>query len=167
MIPKVLKNFNLFVDGQGYAGRVAELIPPKLTVKTIEHRGGGMDSAVELDMGLEKLSCDFTLDEYDTSVLKLFGLVTGAPVQLTLRGGFDNEAQQVVPVTIQLRGAWRELDFGTWKAGDLTRLKVTVACRYYRLELDGTEMIEIDTVNMVRRIHGVDQLAQLRRAIGL
>ena len=31
---KILKNFNLFVDGRGYAGRAEEVSPPKLSIKT-------------------------------------------------------------------------------------------------------------------------------------
>ena len=31
---KILKNFNLFVDGRGYAGKADEVTPPKLTIKT-------------------------------------------------------------------------------------------------------------------------------------
>ena len=34
MLPKILKNFNVFVDGRGYAGRVEEITLPKLTIKT-------------------------------------------------------------------------------------------------------------------------------------
>jgi P2 family phage contractile tail tube protein len=38
MIPKILKNFNLYVDGRGYAGRVEEITLPKLTITTIKFR---------------------------------------------------------------------------------------------------------------------------------
>lgn len=167
MIPKILKNFNLFVDGRGYAGLVDELTLPRLSVKMEEHRAGGMDIPIDLDMGMEKLECEFSLCEYDPEVLRMYGLYNGAPVQLALRGGLDNETGSVTPVTVNLVGAWRELDFGNWKAGDKAILKVTVSLRYYKLEVDGQEIIEVDAVNMVRRIDGVDQLEGLRSAIGL
>jgi P2 family phage contractile tail tube protein len=108
----VLKNFALFVDGRGYAGRVDEVTLPKLTLKTEEHRAGGMDAPVELDMGMEKLECELTLAEYDSELFKLFGLATGAPVRVTLRGGLDGEAGAVTPCVVTLTGAWRELDLG-------------------------------------------------------
>jgi len=38
---------------------------------------------------------------------------------------------------------------------------------YYRLEKDGEELWEIDIENGVRVIGGVDQLAELRRAMGI
>ena len=60
---KILKNFNLFVDGRGYAGRAEEVTPPKLTIKTEEIRNGGMDAPISVDLGMEKLECQFILIE--------------------------------------------------------------------------------------------------------
>jgi len=51
MLPKILKNFNVFVDGRGYAGKIDEITLPKLTIKTEEYRAGGM--------GMEKLEADY------------------------------------------------------------------------------------------------------------
>lgn len=49
MLQKILKNFNAFVDGRGYAGRIDEISLPKLSIKTEEHRAGGMDIPVAID----------------------------------------------------------------------------------------------------------------------
>lgn len=38
---------------------------------------------------------------------------------------------------------------------------------YYKLEIDGRVMFEIDPVNCVRVIDGVDQLAAERAALGI
>jgi len=54
MIPQVLFNTNLFVDGINFKGDVPSLSLPKLVVKTDEYRGGGMAGPVEMDMGLER-----------------------------------------------------------------------------------------------------------------
>ncbi len=74
MLDDILKNMALFVDGRGYAGNVEELTLPKLTMKTEEFRGGGMDAPIEVEMGMEKLECEFTLTRFDKEALKLFGL---------------------------------------------------------------------------------------------
>jgi P2 family phage contractile tail tube protein len=39
--------------------------------------------------------------------------------------------------------------------------------RYYRLEMDGEEIYEIDLVNTKRVIGGVDQMASARSAMGM
>ena len=85
MLPKILKNFNLFVDGRGYAGRVDEITLPKLTIKTKEFQGAGMSAPVEIDLGMEKLEMDMTFSEYDPELFKLFGLTNGSEVAFTIR----------------------------------------------------------------------------------
>lgn len=165
-LPRVLKNFNLFVDGRGYAGRVTEIELPKLTVKVDDFRAGGMDLPAAIDMGMEKLECSFSLAEYDENVLKLFGLANGNAVQVTARGAIQADSLDAVPVAINLRGAIKGLEQGTWKAGEKPILKCSMALRYYRETVGGDDLIEIDVENMVRKIGGVDQLAGIRAAIG-
>jgi len=165
-LPSVLKNFNLFVDGKGYAGRVEEVELPKLTIKTEEYRAGGMDAPVEIDMGMEKLECSFTLAEYDPALFALWGLVPGNWVNITLRGGMDKDGI-VTPVIVNLTGRWKEIDMGSWKAGEIAKLKIQVSGRYYQLVIGGTAAVHIDLENMIRNVDGVDQLAAIRGAIGL
>ncbi len=50
MLPKILRNFNVFVDGRGYAGKIDEITLPKLTIKTEEYRAGGMDIPINIDI---------------------------------------------------------------------------------------------------------------------
>ena len=166
MIPKILKNFNAFVDGRGYAGRVDEITLPKLTIKTEEHRAGGMDVPVEIDMGMEKLEAEITFAEYDVELFRLFGLIDGNAVSLTLRGAIQADAE-AEPIVVNLRGSFREVDAGTWKAGDKATLKCMVAVRYYRLTINADSVIEIDAENMIRIIGGEDQMATIRQAIGI
>ena len=168
MIPKILKNFNVTVDGRGYAGRVDECLLPKLTIQTEEHRAGGMDAPIEIDMGMEKLEAELTFAEYDHELFRLFGLVNGAAVKITLRGAIQADGRgETEAVVVNLRGAFKELDAGTWQAGDKATLKCMIAARYYKLTINDDKLIEIDTVNMKRIINGTDQLETIRKAIGI
>jgi P2 family phage contractile tail tube protein len=167
MITDILKNMNLFVDGRGHAGKVDELNPPKMTLKTEEHRAGGMDVPVELDMGMEKMECDFSLSAFEKEVLKLYGLAPGKQIPLTIRGVLESEDGTVTPVIINLRGQVKELDYGSWKPGDKAQLKVMVALRYYKLTHGQDVIHEIDAEGMIRIINGTDQLANQRTALGL
>lgn len=167
MIPKVLKNFNLFVDGYGFAGRVDEATPPKLAIKTEEYRAGGMDAPAEIDLGMEKLEASFTVLEHDPAVYRQFGLLDGREVSVKLRGAQQGSDGAVAPMAVTLRGLYKELDGGNWKAGEKGSLKASLSCRYYKLEIGGSAVIEIDIDNMKRVIDGADQLAAIRAAIGL
>ncbi len=51
--------------------------------------------------------------------------------------------------------------------GEDTESKISVVCTYFRLTMDGKELVEIDTINMIEKVNGVDRLEQHRRNIGL
>jgi hypothetical protein len=42
-----------------------------------------------------------------------------------------------------------------------------VAAHYYKLTVGDEELVEIDAVNLVRKVGGVDQMAEIRAAIGV
>ncbi len=166
-IPRILKNFSLFVDGRGLAGTVSTLTLPKLTLKMEEFRGGGMDAPVELDMGMEKLEASFAMFEYNPDMLALFGLADGAAVQLTARGALRRDGEAAVAMVVNMTGQIKEIDPGDWVSGDQTEATHAIALRYLKVTVGGRELIEVDTVNMVRKINGVDQLESIRTAIGV
>ena len=167
-IVDILRNMNLFVDGRGFAGVVKELKPPKLTVKTEELRAGGLDAPVEIDMGLEKLEASFSLASVDADVLKQWGVMgEEANTPLIMRGALQAEDGTVKAASVTLRGRIKEVDPGEWKAGEETTTTYMVAARYYKLEIAGATIHEIDVLNMKRIIDGVDQLEAQREALGL
>ena len=119
-----------------------------------------------LARGMEKLEAELTFSEYDHELFRLFGLVDGNAVAITVRGAIQSSGE-AEPVVINLRGSFKELDAGTWTAGDKATLKCMITARYYKLNINGEDIIEIDAENMVRVINGVDQLASVRSAIGV
>ncbi|WXO51539.1 phage major tail tube protein [Escherichia coli] len=64
-------------------------------------------------------------------------------------------------------GRQKEIDTGEGKQGEDTESKISVVCTYFRLTMDGKELVEIDTINMIEKVNGVDRLEQHRRNIGL
>lgn len=167
MIPQTLANLNLFVDGVSFQGDVPSLTLPKLTIKTEAHRVGGMDMEIELDQGMEKMEAGFTTTGVRKESLKFFGLADGTAFNGTFRGAFKGLKGAVIPVVVTLRGLLKEVDMGDWKPGDKAEIKHNVAVTYYKLEVDGRVMYEIDPLGMKRVISGVDQLAAQRSALGL
>ena len=165
-IPRVLKNFSLFVDGRGLAGTIDTLTLPKLTLKMEEFRGGGMDAPVELDMGMEKLEGSFVLAEYNPDMAALFGRA-GADTQITARGAMRRDGEDAIAIVINITGQIKEKDPGDWKSGDMSTATFAFAARYYKETIAGRVVTEIDKVNMIRRIDGVDQLQSIRTAIGV
>ncbi|WP_458129487.1 phage major tail tube protein [Pseudomonas sp. Z2-11] len=167
MIPETLANLNLFADGVSFQGDVPSLTLPKLTLKMEEHRGGGMDAPVELDMGMEKQEANFATTGVRRESLKFFGLADGTAFNGTFRGAYKGLKGKVTPVIVTLRGTLKEVDMGDWKPGDKAEIKHSIGLTYYKLEVDGRTVYEIDPIGMRRVINGVDQLAAQRSALGL
>jgi uncharacterized protein len=168
-VPHTLKNFNLFVAKAGsnasqYAGLVTELNLPKLTLKTEEYRAAGMDAPIPVEVGMEAISCDFTLAEYRKDILDFFGFFD-YDTTVTFRGAFDDGKNDPIATEVKVNGLVKETDFGSWKLGNLTTFKASFVATYYQLSFNGEEAIEIDLFNMVRKINGVDQLAKCKNII--
>ena len=60
-----------------------------------------------------------------------------------------------------------EIEASAWKPGDKSTLTLQVAAHYYKLTVGDEELVEIDAVNLVRKVGGVDQMAEIRAAIGV
>lgn len=162
--PQILKNYNLFVDGQGFAGLMDEVTLPTLALQIEDHRAGGMDASMPIDMGMENLELGFTCAEHSPAIFRQFGLSDQNAVALVFRGALaDNET--VIPYVITCKGMYTEISGASVSAGDKVPLESTVRCNYYKLSHNGQDLIEVDILNMVRRINGVDQLAAIRNAI--
>ncbi|MFW9082405.1 phage major tail tube protein [Pseudomonas sp. P2757] len=167
MIPQTLYNTNLFVDGVSFAGDVPSLTLPKVTIKTDEYRGGGMAGPIEMNQGVEKMEANFVTKGVRRESLKYCGLADGTAFNSTFRGAFRGHKGAVTAVVATLRGLLKEVDLGDWKAGDAAEIKHAIAVSYYKLEIDGRLMYEIDMVAGVQVVDGKDQLLEVRAALGL
>jgi P2 family phage contractile tail tube protein len=167
MIPEVLKNCAMFVDGVSFAGDVPTLSLPKLTQKTEDYQGGGMSGPIEIAVGLEKLESAFTTNGVRREALKYFGLADQTACNAVFRGAFAGLKGAVKSVVVTMRGGIKEVDMGDWKPSTVAEIKHAIKLVYYKLEIDGRTVYEIDPINMIQVIDGVDQLAAERTAIGL
>lgn len=168
MLPSKLKFMNLFNDAASYMGEIAEVVLPKLTRKMEEWRGGGMARPIMTDMGGEALQLEWTCGGIMRGVLEQYGVTTHDGVQLRFAGSYRAEDKaDPVAVEVVVRGRHSEIDLGTAKVGDDTAFKVVTQVSYYKLTIDGQEVIEIDVLGMIEKVNGVDRLLKDRKAIGM
>jgi hypothetical protein len=167
-LPKKLKYLNLFNDGNSYLGVVSSLTLPKLTRKLENYRGGGMSGSTSVDFGLDDdaLALEWTLGGMDELVLQQWG--SSSDIPLRFAGSFQrDDTGDISAVEVVMRGRHKEFDFGEYKQGEDTTTKISTQCTYFKLTIDGKELIEVDTVNMVEIVNGVDRLSEHRSALGL
>lgn len=169
-LPRKLKNMNLFNDGNSYLGVVKSATLPVLGRKLESYRGGGMNGPVKIDHGMsdDGIQIEWTLGGLDLTVLRQYGIPRADGVLLRWAGAYQqDDTGEVVPVEVVVRGRHEEIDMGDAEPGEDTEHSITTACSYYKLIVNGATEIEIDILNMVEIVGGVDRLAQLRAAIGL
>lgn len=167
-MPKRLKNFNVFDSGNSYQGLVAEVALPKLSRKMEAVRFAGMLGELEDDQGMEALTMEMTFGGIMRSILEQWGLLKVDGVQLRIAGAYraeDSDKYDSVEVTV--RGRHKEIDMGTAKMGGSTDFKVSTSISYYKLTINGDDIIEIDVLAGIEKVKGVDRKADERKAIGL
>ena len=167
-MPKKLKDFNLFDNGNSYRGQVTEITLPKLSRKMEEYRAAGMTGPVSVDFGNEAITLEWTAGGILIDALLQYGARSHNATQLRFSGGYENDDDGTVStVEIVVRGRHKEIDMGSAKSTEETNQKYSTACSYYKLTIDNKPIYEFDFVNGVEKIGGVDRNADLRRAIGL
>jgi len=169
-LPKKLKLMNLFNDANSYQGIVSSITLPKLTRKLENYRGAGMNGAAPVDLGLDDdaLSVEWSMGGIDELVLSQWGSAKIAGVPLRFAGSYQrDDTNETVAVEIVMRGRHKEIDFGDAKQGEDTETKISTVCTYYKRTMNGIELIEVDTVNLIEKVNGVDVLAEHRKNIGL
>ncbi len=164
---QMLKNFNLYVDGRGYAGNVDEVQLPSLNIVEEDFRAGGMDAPIAVDMGMEKLEATFKVSKFDKNLITKWGVSVGGQVPLVLRGALESLDGTVQAVVVKLQGRIHSLEMDTVTPGSKAGMTFKLAAYAYSYTQDGETLIDIDVRNMKRTINGVDRLAAQRKAIGL
>lgn len=169
-LPRILKNMVIFANGISHAGESEAITLPKLSRKTDAFRAGGMAGAAHLDMGLDDdaLKLEWTIGGYPASVLRQMGAIGIDGVLIRFAGALKrDDTDQVDSVEVVVRGRHQEIDRGELKVGERNSTKVMTNCVYYKETLNGVTLVEIDLLNMVEIVDGVDRLAEQRRALSL
>lgn len=96
------------------------------------------------------------------------GKATVDAIQLRFTGSIQrDDTGEVQAVELVVRGRHKELDSGEWKTGESSTTKVTSTNSYAKLTINGEVLYEVDLVNMIEIVDGVDLMEAHRNALGL
>lgn len=169
-MPRILKYFNIYNSGNNWRGLAETITLPKLTRKLENYRGAGMNGSAPVDLGLddEALTVEWSIGGTETLIYEQLGSPDINEVSLRFVGAFEREdTGETNTIEVVMRGRHKEHDPGEYKQGEMTQTKVTTQCTYYKLTIDGTDIVEIDTINFVEKVAGTDRLAKFRNILGL
>lgn len=168
MLPKILKDFNLFGDGNNWQGQIPTLTLPELARRMVEYEGGGMEGPIEVDQGAQLQEMSWTAGGMIAEIFDSYGSPTHDKAMLRFEGSYESdETGTVVPVEIVVRGRHKTIAMGEVSKGDNNSIEVTTTLSYYKLVVDGEEIIERDVPGYVFRVRGEDRYTERRNAIGL
>jgi P2 family phage contractile tail tube protein len=171
MAIEISKVFNarVYIDGTDFIGKAEEVDLPKIKFKFADTKALGIYADSELPTGLDKLEAKIKFN----SVYPEFVALASDPFTartVIIRAPYQVWAQQGViktaPLRAELRGFFKESDSGKLKKADSAEAEATMSVIYYKLEVDGQEIIEIDVLNNIYKIKGEDKLRDYTQAIG-
>ena len=169
-LPRKLKNLNLFNDANSYVGVVKSVTLPPLGRKMESYRGGGMNGPVKADLGFsdDGIQFEWKTGGLDLISLRQFGAVNASGVALRFSGAFQrDDTGDVSAVEVVMRGRHETIEMGEAQPGEDTEHSITTTCSYYKLVVDNEDIIEIDLLNFIEKVNGVDMLEKQRAALGL
>lgn len=168
-LAKILKNFNVFHNGENWMGKCTEFTVPKLARKVEAIRAGGMNGEVEVDLGMEKMESTQTYAGPMRQVYEQWGISKIDGVMLRFAGYIEDDDSEGSgdSVEVVMRGRYKEIDPGSAKGGEKSEFKTTMSLTYFKYSINGQVVVEIDLVNFIEIVNGVDRLAEQRKALGL
>lgn len=168
MLPKILKDFNVVMDGHPLLGIAKKIKLPELERETEEYRASGMLGKVHLDLGMNGMKIELTLGEYNEQAMRLWGVFDAGGVNLRFMGGLraDDGNGKVDALEISVRGRFIKLSDGDAESGKASEMQAEMPLTYYKRTRNGQDEVEIDLINGIEIVGGVDRTAEIRAAIG-
>ena len=158
-IPEKINDFNTYLDGNKMIGVAASVTLPEVKMKTGAGINGEIDSPTIGQFESMEQEIDFNV-LYSSAMDMLSPL---SVVNLTLRaaqqvydktGGYAFKGLRVVEM-----GRVKTFNPGKVEKGEGMEAKVTLELTYLLVENDGSPLLEVDKLNGVYKVNGVDMLA--------
>ena len=167
-LPKTLKNFAMFGDGQSWIGEIPSVTLPTITKKMEEYRAGGMHGPVEIELGHEKLEMSIKAGGLKEQIVAMLGAQTVGANIFRFAGAYQSDdTGQVSAVEVIARGRVSEWNPNDAEAGSKNDHEFKVSLSYYKVVVDGADLLEIDVPGMIFKVSGTDMYSDIRAAIGL
>lgn len=160
----------LYFNGNNTFGKVEEINLPDVVAKMIDHKVSGMNGTMELPTGLDKMTSSFKTNgpfkEIIAAAMDIWSVNT-----FMFRGNLENyiggERGSQVPYVLTYRGTFKGGKGGDIKQHENIDLMYNINVTYMKLEINGVAQYEIDIINNVHKVLGVDLLATQNRNLGL
>lgn len=161
---------NVYVNGNSTHGQASEVTAPVLTALANDYKSMGMIGSLELFNGFDKMEATIKWTYPNNAVQKACANFLKS-VDLMIRSSkAEYDADGIVvekPIVMYLKSMPKTHPGGSYKAKEDTELENTFGVQYYKLEIDGEEIVEVDVINNIYKVGGEDLMAERRQNLGI
>ncbi len=161
--------YQAYQDGTNFLGTTTIELP-EFTFLSDTLKAAGIMGEIETAVigQLSSMAITLNWNAIDPAALRLMKLT---PISLDLRSGqqlFDatSGGQKIEKIRIAVRGTIKSSNPGTLEIGAGTGGNTVVEVHYIKYVINDKDVLEIDKLNMVYKVDGIDYLAELREALG-
>ena len=172
LIRGALVNYEVYAENEGSERLlgVASLDLPELENLSTDLKGAGLLGEVSQAIIGHYSAMSITI-HWRTIHADLTELAAPYGHKVTFRGAIQNyDAGQnrvkISPVKITVNGTPNKASIGKFEPGEQTDSETELGITYLKIEVDGEELVELDQLNYVCRINGVDYVADVKDAVG-
>ena len=164
-----LTNGNVYINGTSQLGKIEEMTAPGPKFTMSEHKALGMVGKIEFFSGIEKLEGKIKWSSLYADALKLMANPF-APINLQVRGSLETYTSQgrttQVPVVILMTVQSKAFTDAVFKQHDNVEAETPFGATYYKMTLNGEDIMEFDAMANIFKVNGQDLLAEYRANIG-
>lgn len=169
IIPEVINGFNVYDNsGNAQVGVTAEMSLTDLASKVATITGAGIAGSYDVPIlgHYDSITQDIPfrilykpLFEF-ANPMKQVGFNIRGAIQVTDK---STGVSDLAGFRYVVKGRCKTISPGTLKQGDVMSAKISIEATYILYEIDGEKLIEIDKLNNICRISGVDLMEKVRK----
>ena len=162
-------NARVYLNGNDLIGKAKEVELPKVKPKFSDVSGLGLYGEAEVPIGMDKMESRLLMNSIYPEFIKVISNPRKAAI-IIIRSSITGFGQDGVsyekPLKAELRGFFKESDTGKFKQGEGTEAEAVMSVIYYKLEIDGQPIFEVDVFNNIYKVNGEDLLQEFTVNLG-
>lgn len=170
-VPEMLQEARVYWDGEDNMIGLANVDLPEIASSTTSITGVGISGEIDAPVRGHFQSMELTLN-WRTPHKTGLRMSGGNPVSLQIYGSIQNMDSGVNDyvedqIIVTIRGRAKSYAPGTLEAMNTSDSSNTIECHYYKVEIEGETIVEIDKFAYKCIVNGVDLMAKIRQNIGM
>lgn len=169
-VPVGLIDAEMYFNGSNNLAGIGEIELPKIEIPTIpvEQFGMGGELEVPLTGHVKKLEAKIKMNCIDETIADV---TNEKSILIECKGAAQkmdkaSQSPELYGIDATFKGLIKSIDGPKMKTGDKLEAAIDLSLTYYKLEINGKVILEIDILNNITNLHGVKNDA-VRQLMGL